>query len=637
MLACASAVCALLIGYQVTVILLQPPWIKPATDWLRTALAWPQFAVVAWVAVRLLRTQRTLALVWCLGAGGLLSYAVARTTWTIADIALFPRGVPFPSFPDLFFILQYPCFAIALFLAPAERRGLPGLRLLLDGVLWMSAVTALSWYFVLLPLSRNTSEASLSRDISMYYQVFDLLLFYGLVMALVRPRPTSTGRLVMLLLSVAVISVFVADSWATLLLLHPPYTYRTGSAPDLFWFTFYLLIPLAALVRLRLAPAELAPSSLVSAEPAPRPPASAVRLAWSDLVAALQFVAPSMVAVGAAVVIFVHTELTSPYKPGSSAPEAVVVALLLLATLRPAVAYLEHEHLRRERDAALAKESALRLANVRMEAFLNMVAHELKTPLASLMGYSQLISRRLETLLRLVHNHDDYTDAARMLHALIDWYDQSLERMERLVEDVLDETRVQQGRLTVRLEPRHLTEVVAEAVAEQRQLHPERTIRWIAEESPVPVMVDANRIEQVVTNFVSNALKFSRADQAVEVHLQTADGLTCVSVHDDGVGIPLPEQPHVWEPFYQAAGARWQSGSQVGFGLGLAISKAIVEGHHGQAGIESAPGQGTTAWFTLPLATSPPACIAPQAGPEHPPAAPPRSDDRERTDEQRTW
>jgi signal transduction histidine kinase len=77
------------------------------------------------------------------------------------------------------------------------------------------------------------------------------------------------------------------------------------------------------------------------------------------------------------------------------------------------------------------------------------------------------------------------------------------------------------------------------------------------------------------------------------------------------VGIPLAEQPHIWEQFYQAPGAEVQSGSQVGVGMGLYISKALVEGHHGRVGVASAPGRGTTLWFTLPL-VSPPAASAPE-------------------------
>jgi signal transduction histidine kinase len=591
----AIVLCVFLIGYQLTITLIQPPWIKPVTDWLRTALAWPQLAVVAWVAVCLHRMQqRDVIIGYCITLG-MFFYAVARTTFTIADVLVYPHGVPYPSLPDLFFILQYPCFITTLFLYHAGGRWLPGVRVIFDGVLWMSAVTALSWYFVLLPLSLQTHEPPLGKSTSVLHQVFDLVLFYGLVVLLARPHRTSPERLVVSLMSLAVLSLFVADTWAALLLLHRPYTYRTGSAPDLFWFIAYLLFPLAALVRLRLIPIEF-PS---------RPWSLAERPTWRDTLAIIQFVLPNIAVVVAGVVIIIYAERTSPSPAGLSSPEVVGSVLLLLATVRPAVVHLEQEQLRRERDAARTQERALRLANARMEAFLSMVAHELKTPLASLIGYVQLMVRRLDTLLRLVRNHEEYVDAANALRTLIQWSDQSLGRMERLVEDVLDETRVRQGQLAVRMEACDLVSVVGHAVAEQLALNPERAIRWVPQASPIPVLADANRIQQVVTNYVSNALKFSRADQTVEVRLRTEDGAARVSVHDDGVGIPLSDQPHVWEKFSQAEGAQVQSGSQVGFGIGLYVSKAIIEGHNGQVGVESAPGQGTTIWFTLPLASLP--------------------------------
>jgi hypothetical protein len=162
----ALVVCTLLIGYQLTVTLLQPPWIKPAADWLRAVLAWPQLLVVALLALHLLRPRQPGAAAWCCVTLGLLSYAIARTTWTFADLLVYPHGVPFPSLPDLFFILQYPWFVAALFLIPAGR-WLPSLRVIVDGLLWMSAITALSWYFVLVPLSLQTHESQVSKSISM--------------------------------------------------------------------------------------------------------------------------------------------------------------------------------------------------------------------------------------------------------------------------------------------------------------------------------------------------------------------------------------------------------------------------------------------------------------------------------------
>jgi signal transduction histidine kinase len=130
-------------------------------------------------------------------------------------------------------------------------------------------------------------------------------------------------------------------------------------------------------------------------------------------------------------------------------------------------------------------------------------------------------------------------------------------------------------------------------------------------------VADASRIEQVVANYLSNALKFSREGQDVEVRLQREDGVARVSVHDDGVGLPLAEQAQVWGHFHQAKSTPVQSGSQVGLGIGLYICKTIIERHHGQVGVESAPGCGTTFWFTLPLASS-----SPDAGPSAPASMP---------------
>jgi signal transduction histidine kinase len=599
----ACVVCMLLIGYQLSVTLVQPPWIEPVTNWLRTALAWPQLFIVAWVAVRLLRTQEPHAATWCWLALGVLFSTVGLTIWTLANQYVYPQGLPYPSLPNLFFCLRDLCFLIALVLVCASGRWLPGVRTMIDAVLWMSAITALSWYFILLPLALQTHEPPPSKLISMFQQVVDLVLIYLLIMALARPRRTSRERLVMSLLSLAVVALFVGDTWSAVLLLHPPHIYRAGSAPGVFWLLCYLLIPLAALVQLRLVPTASALQRALPGEP----------LSWRGVLDGMQFVSPSVAVVVAAGVIMVTATFTSGSEAGSIAPEAVGLVLLLLAALRPAVMYLEREQLRRERDTARARERALRLANERMEVFLSVIAHELRTPLTSLVGNVHLIARRLDVLLRPDTSRKDSTRTATALRTLVGYCEQSLQRLGRLVEDVLDETRIHRGQLALRLEPCDLAAVVSEAVAEQAALNPERNIRWIPAVSAVSVMADASRIEQVVASYVSNALKFSREDQAVEVCVQAADCGAQVSVHDDGVGVPLAEQPHIWEQFYQAQGVEVQSSSHIGVGMGLYISKAIVEGHGGRVGIDSAASQGTTTWFTLPLLSSLPPS-SPEAG-----------------------
>jgi len=116
----------------------------------------------------------------------------------------------------------------------------------------------------------------------------------------------------------------------------------------------------------------------------------------------------------------------------------------------------------------------------------------------------------------------------------------------------------------------------------------------------VPVMADARRIEQVLTNYLVNAIRYSPAERDVLVRLAVEGHLVRVSVRDHGPGLIPEQQQQIWERFYQARVSEYR-GARGGLGLGLALAKAIIEQHGGQVGVESRLGQGSTFWFTLPL------------------------------------
>jgi signal transduction histidine kinase len=118
----------------------------------------------------------------------------------------------------------------------------------------------------------------------------------------------------------------------------------------------------------------------------------------------------------------------------------------------------------------------------------------------------------------------------------------------------------------------------------------------------VPVLADAGRIGQVLTNYLTNALKYAPTDRPISVSLETTADMARVSVRDQGPGLTAEQQQQVWKRFYQAATPR-HYGMDGGLGLGLPIAKAIVEQHRGQVGVESIPAQGSTFWFTLQLAS----------------------------------
>ncbi len=154
--------------------------------------------------------------------------------------------------------------------------------------------------------------------------------------------------------------------------------------------------------------------------------------------------------------------------------------------------------------------------------------------------------------------------------------------------------------------PADLGAVVREAVRELRLAQPGRalTLTLPPGEAPVIVEADGDRIGQVVTNYLRNALKYSPESAPVAGRLERVDtegGVARVAVRDEGPGLEPEQQAHVWERFHRVPGIEAQSAG-VGLGLGLYISKTIIERHGGAVREESAPGQGSTFWFTLPLA-----------------------------------
>lgn len=246
-------------------------------------------------------------------------------------------------------------------------------------------------------------------------------------------------------------------------------------------------------------------------------------------------------------------------------------------------------------------EDALREANRQMDAFLAMAGHELKTPLTILQLQIQVTGRHFQRLA----SAEAETSAGQMpLLEPLARMEQQVRRLERLVNDLLDLSRIRAGKLDLSLVPVDLAALVQQCVEEQRQAAPTRTILLhLPAGQPVPLVADADRIGQVLTNYLTNALKYSPAEQPVEVALIVEARKACVRVRDAGPGIPLAEQERIWDRFHQVQGIQVQSGTGVGLGLGLSICREIIERHHGQVGVQSVPGHGSTFWFTLPLAS----------------------------------
>jgi signal transduction histidine kinase len=204
---------------------------------------------------------------------------------------------------------------------------------------------------------------------------------------------------------------------------------------------------------------------------------------------------------------------------------------------------LEHERLLRERAEAQANELALRETQAQMDTFLAIAGHELKTPLTYIKLNLQLTRRRLEKLIRKdAGMPEELNQKAKPVLQEFAHTDHQVAHLERLVNDVLDVSRVRASRLDLHTESTDLGAIVREAVEEQRQAAPTRTLlREVPAAQPVPVYADADRVGQVVTNYLTNALKYSPAEQPVVVGLDVTSNEARVWVHDQGPGLS-PEE-----------------------------------------------------------------------------------------------
>jgi signal transduction histidine kinase len=266
---------------------------------------------------------------------------------------------------------------------------------------------------------------------------------------------------------------------------------------------------------------------------------------------------------------------------------------------------IERGRLLREREEAHANALALQEANRQMDTFLGMVSHELRTPLASLKLSVQLLRRRVDRIdSSYLSDENGRSGLVASLQDPVVAAELQTIRLERLLADLLDASRVKEGQLALRLEQAELNALVQSVVAEQQQLTPHRMIQLC---TPVDLQLDVqihkDLIKQAVLNYLTNALKYSPEDALVMVGVEKLEDKARVWVRDQGPGIAPQEQEGIWQRFHRVPGIREQDNETGGgLGLGLYVTKMVVEQHHGQVGMTSDPGTGSTFWLTLPLA-----------------------------------
>jgi signal transduction histidine kinase len=224
--------------------------------------------------------------------------------------------------------------------------------------------------------------------------------------------------------------------------------------------------------------------------------------------------------------------------------------------------------------------------------FLSTVSHELRTPLTSIKAFSEI----------LLDSPPDAATGRRFLEII----DKESDRLSRLISDLLDLSRIERRAVSWKMANADIQRIIAEAAAPLVSLATDKGLTLeVAEAAPLPVWADADRIQQVVTNLVGNAIKFSPPGGRIRIRVDRAPGTrqgsepcALVAVSDTGPGISQSEREHLFQRFHRGS-ARQPAGS--GTGLGLAISKEIVKQHGGEIWVESELGCGSTFYFTLPL------------------------------------
>ncbi|MFC0517891.1 ATP-binding protein [Mucilaginibacter angelicae] len=219
------------------------------------------------------------------------------------------------------------------------------------------------------------------------------------------------------------------------------------------------------------------------------------------------------------------------------------------------------------------------------DEFIGVASHELKTPLTSLKGYLQLIS---------VYKREEVPPTVKQY---IEKAGIALNKLQRLVNDLLDVSKIHAGRLEYSMAEVNLRELISQTLESAVHLYPE--FDFINKsENEFFIEGNAGRLEQVLVNFINNSVKYSTDDKRIIIKTERRDGKARVSVTDFGIGLSAGQIDHIFERFYRVEDKKFMAS---GLGMGLYISAEIISNHKGNIGVESELDKGATFYFELPL------------------------------------
>jgi signal transduction histidine kinase/uncharacterized membrane protein YidH (DUF202 family) len=537
---------------------------------------------IAAIVVGVVRHRPERKLAWALFAAGLVLWTLGDAYWDAYSWFLRTEA-PFPSIADVAYLCGYPLLIGATFVL-ARGRARPRLADVLDSAVVAAGALIVTWALLVEPLLAQSGLSTAGMAVTVATPVLDVLLLVGVVQLALRKGVENPALRFLVVGITFQVATDVAYSYLTL-----KGAYTNGMFVDAGWIVAYGLFGVAAL-----HPA--------MARIKPLPSTSVARFSNRR-------VALLLLATLCAPVVLIADKITGDevgivdLSAGSIVVTVLVGARLVLIgrerNRMMAAVDIGREKYRELFEQADEARAALAAQNERLreldhlkDNLISVVSHELRTPLTSILGYLELLDQ----------DRDQLNQRQRHFLSVIG---RNADRLLNMVVDLLFVAQARAGQLVLDRTPVDLAELVDHAVDVVLPAAKERQI----ELTVVPcagafVKGDRQRLGQVLDNLLSNALKFTPRNGAVEVRLSVRNDEVVVEVADTGIGIPAAAQRELFERFFRTDAAI--AAAIQGTGLGLSIVKAIVDGHEGRVGVESAEGQGATFRVVLPrLAAEP--------------------------------
>lgn len=527
-------------------------------------------AAIAFWRAQALPSERRLA--WRLLGAGCLSWGLGNIAWTYYELVL-KVEVPFPSLADVGYVLLIPFAAAALLsMVVGSTARTARLRTLVDG-LFIAASMLFIARALLQPLwtYAGQQDGLLAQALALAYPLGDVMLLALLIVVATRVPAAYSRTLLFLGAALACLAIADVGYWHLTALG----TYETGSWADGGWVAAFLLVAYTAL--------------------RPIPPPAAVGAAPPGFAATVLPLLPWI----AATVVAMAVQATV----GFLEPTLFWIAIVTIAlvTLRQFLIIAENIQLRRAAESTLQR---LQQQQAERTLMLNTVTHDIMSPLTSARIQLHLLEKRA--------GQDE--KAAHSIHIV----DRNVDQVGRLARDLKDLANLEAGQFRIDPAPIDLAQLARNVVDSFQEMAQQVGLALrLQDDGPLPCLGDRHRLDQVLYNLVSNAIRYTKEGE-VMVWCHRRGDAAVVAVRDTGRGLDPDEMARLFRPFSQVHGKG--EAREKGTGLGLFISRSIAESHGGSLRVESAGrGKGSTFFLEVPLASqsaSRPGLATPEAEPE---------------------